>query len=76
MKGNKLLSCSLRGESGDGKNGSKVYEGGREIEWRLPFISCTDDLVLCGESEEDLNVMVGHFVEVYRRSLKVNVDKS
>ena len=35
-----------------------------------------DDLVLCGELEEDLRAMVGHFVEVCRRSLKVNADKS
>ena len=34
-----------------------------------------DDLVLCGELEEDLRVMMGHFVEVYRRGLKVNTGK-
>ena len=34
-------------------------------------------LVLCGESEEDPRVMVGHFIEVCkRRSLKVNAGKS
>ena len=34
------------------------------------------DLVLCGEPEEDLKVMMGQFVEVCkRRSLKVNADK-
>ena len=33
--------------------------------------------VLCGESEEDLRVMVGRFVEVCRRrGLKVNTVKS
>ena len=31
---------------------------------------CEDDLVLCGESEEDLKQMVVCFVEVYERSLK------
>ena len=35
-----------------------------------------DDLVLRNESEEDLKVMVRHFVEVCRRrSQKVNTDK-
>ena len=38
---------------------------------------CADDLILCGESKEDLKVMVGHFVEVCRRrGLKVNAIKS
>ena len=31
-------------------------------EWRLSGPSCADDLVLCGESEEDLKVMVGLFL--------------
>ena len=35
-----------------------------------------DDLVLCGESEEDLRVMVGRFAEVCRRGLKVNAGRS
>ena len=36
-----------------------------------------DDLVLCGESEEDLRVIVGRFIEeCRRRGLKVNADKS
>ena len=36
-----------------------------------------DDLVLCGESEEDLRAMVGLFVEVCsRRGLTVNAGKS
>ena len=35
------------------------------------------DLVLCGESEEDLRVMVGLFAEMCRRrGLKVNADNS
>ena len=37
----------------------------------------SDDLVLYGELEEDLKVMVGFFAEVYRRRvLKVNAGKS
>ena len=48
-----------------------------EREWRLPGPLYADDLVLCGESEEDLRAMVGRFVEVCRRrSLKVNEGKS
>ena len=43
------------GENGDGEEGR---------EWRLPDLLCADDLVLCGESEEDLRAVVGHFVEV------------
>ena len=36
-----------------------------------------DDLVLCGELEDDLRVMVGRFVEVCRRRvLKVNAGRS
>ena len=36
-----------------------------------------DDLVLCGESKEDLKVMVGCFVKAHRSSsLKFNADKS
>ena len=47
-----------------------------EIQWRLPGLFHTDDLVLCGESEEDLKAMVERFVEVCRRrGLKVNTGK-
>ena len=43
----------------------------------MPGLLYADDLVLCGESEEDLRVMVGRFVEVYRRiGLKINAGKS
>ena len=36
-----------------------------------------EDLVLCGDSEEDLRTIVGRFIKVYmRRGLKVNVGKS
>ena len=35
-----------------------------------------EDGRLCCESEEDLRAMVGRFVEVYRRGLKVNGGKS
>ena len=50
-----------------------AISGVGEREWKLLGFLHIDIFVLCGESEEDLNVMVGHFVEVYR-SLKVNAD--
>ena len=46
------------GEDGDGKEGR---------EWTLPGHLYADDLVLCGELEEELRVMMGQFVEVYRK---------
>ena len=58
-----------------GRKGVRFLEDGREV--RLPGLLYTDDLVLCGESEEDLRVMVGLFAEVCRRrGLKVNTGKS
>ena len=44
---------------GMGRRGVSVLEDGRE--WRLPSLLYADDLVLCGESEEDLKVMMGRF---------------
>ena len=41
----------------------------------MPGFLYADYLLLCGKSEEDLRAMVGHFVEVYRKSLKVNADE-
>ena len=35
-----------------------------------------DNFILYSESEKDVKVMVWHFIEVYRKSLKVSVDKS
>ena len=56
---------------GMGRKGVKFQEEGRE--WRLPDLLYVDDLVLCGESEEDLKAMVACFAEVCsRRGLKVN----
>ena len=53
----------------------RFLEEGRE--WRLLGILYADDLVLCGESEEELREMVGRFAEVCRRKgLKFNVGKS
>ena len=59
-----VYGCSNeKSENGNG--------GGRD--WRLLALLYSDDLVLCSKSEEDLKVMVGHFVEMCRRrGLKVN----
>ena len=54
-----IYGCSdEEGEDGDGKEGR---------EWRLTGLMYADDLVLCGESEEELRTMVGRFLEVCRR---------
>ena len=46
-------------------------------EWILSGLFYTDNLVLCGELEEDLKVMVERFIKVCkRRGLKINVDIS
>ena len=50
---------------GMGRRGVSFLEDGRK--WRLPGLLCADDLVSCGEPEEDLRVMVGRFAEVCRR---------
>ena len=60
---------------GMGRQGVRFLENGRD--WRLSGLFYADDLVLCGESEEDLRAMAGWFAEVCRRrGLKVNVGKS
>ena len=60
---------------GMGRRGVRFEEEGREL--RFPGLLDADDLVFCGESEEDLRAMVGRFVEVCRRrGLKVNAGKS
>ena len=57
-----IYGCSDEGENGDGEEGRQ---------WRLPGLLYADDLILCGESEENLRAMVGWFVEMYRRGLKL-----
>ena len=59
---------------GLGRMGVRLLE--EEREWRLPGFLYVDELVLWGESKEDLRVMVGYFVEVCRRSLKFIADKN
>ena len=59
---------------GMGRRRVSFLEDGRE--WRVLGLLHADDLVLCGESEEDLRVTVGWFAEVCRRGLKVNTGKS
>ena len=48
-----------------GRRGVIFLEDRRE--WRFPDLLYEGDLVLCGESEEDLRGMVGWFAEVCRR---------
>ena len=50
---------------GIGRRGVIFLEDERE--WRLSGLLYANDLVLCGESKEDLRVMVGWFAEVCRR---------
>ena len=45
----------------------KEVKMGMGREWRLAGLLYAYDLVWCGELEEDLRVMVGHFSEVCRR---------
>ena len=41
---------------GLGRRGVSFLEDGRD--WKLPDLLYADDLVLCGESKDDLRVMV------------------
>ena len=46
-------------------------------EWKFPGLLYADDFVLCGESKEDLRVMVGWFAKACkRRGLKFNAGKN
>ena len=68
------FQCIYRyaGNDEGGENGN----GEEEKEWKILVLLYADDLVLCGESEEDLKVMVKCFVEVCRRrGMKVNADR-
>ena len=47
---------------GMGGRGVSFMENGKE--WQLHDLLYADDLVLCGESEEVLRVMVGWFAEM------------
>ena len=62
--------------NGYSDEGDKDGDGKEGRDWRLPFLFYADDLVLCGESEEELRAMMGLFGEVCRRCLKVNTSKS
>ena len=58
-----------------GRKGVSFLEDGRE--WKLVCLLYADGLVLSGESEEDLRVMVGWFAEMCRGiELKVSAGKS
>ena len=47
------------------RRGVRFLKDGRE--WRLPGLLYADELVLSGELEKDLRVMIGRFAEVCRR---------
>ena len=49
---------------GCSREGGKNEDGKEERELGLPGLLYADDLVLCGESEEDLKARVGSFVSV------------
>ena len=70
-----MILVFLNNYFGVGEEGREISGGGVRVE--IAWLLYADDLVLCGESEEDLKAMVMCFVEVCRRrGLKVNVDKS
>ena len=50
---------------GMGRKGMRFLEDERV--WRLPVLLYADDLVLCGQLEEDLSLTVGWFAEVCKR---------
>ena len=52
-------------EDEDGNEGSELPGGWKRVE--IAGLLYADDLVLCGESDEDLRVMVGWFADVCRR---------
>ena len=59
------------------KNEMKMGMRRREVRFLVDGLLHTDDLVLCGESKEDLRAVVGWFVAVCRRrGLKVNAGKN
>ena len=59
---NVYMDGVIKVKMGMGRRRVRFQEEGRE--WRLPEFLYADDLVLCGESEEDLRVMEGCFVDV------------
>ena len=65
----------VKGELGIGiKSYYKLYKGRKSLGHDTRGMY---GILLCGDSEEDLRMMMGRFVEVHkRRGLKVNVDKS
>ena len=58
-----------------GRRRARFQDEGRE--WRMSGLLYADDLVFCGELEEEMRAMVRCFVEVCkRRGLKVKAGKS
>ena len=54
---NVYMDAVMKVKMGMGWKGVRFQEEGRE--WRLSALLYTDDLVLCGGSEEDLREIVG-----------------
>ena len=60
---------------GMGRKGVRFQEEVRK--WRISDLLYSDDLILCGESKEDLRATVGRFIKMcWRRALKVSTYKS
>ena len=60
---NLYMDSNEGSEDGDGKEGSERHGGCERVE--IVCLLYADDLVLCGESQEDMRV--GRFAEVCRR---------
>ena len=58
---NVCMDVVMEVKMGLGRRGIRFQEEGRE--WRLPGLLYADDLVLLGESEEDLRGMVELFAK-------------
>ena len=52
---------------GDKKKGNEIFRGNERME--LPCLLYVDELVLCGELEENLNVLVGFFLRYEREGV-------
>ena len=55
---------AVKGIYGYRNEGGKNGDGKERRELRLPGLLYADDLILCGESEDDLKAMAGRFVGV------------
>ena len=56
------VPLAVKCKYGCSNEGGKNEDGKEGRELGLPELLCADDLVLCGESKEDLRAMAGSFV--------------